>query len=87
MQFTGVSYCTGVVSMKSICVMKLLDLPYVSLWLLDSEIKPCDGNSNCQCNVLLPPTKEEVHAFFCLFVCLSVCFVSKITQRHVHGFG
>jgi len=73
--------------MKSICVMKLLDLPYVSLWLLDSKIKPCDGNSNCQCNVLLPPTKEEVHAFFCLFVCLSVCFVSKITQRHVHGFG
>jgi len=35
---------------------------------------------------LLPPTKEEVNVF--ARVCLSVCLsVSKITQKHVHGFG
>jgi len=32
----------------------------------------------------LPLTKEEVNAFAC--ICLSVC-LSKITQKHVHGFG
>jgi len=40
-------------------------------------------------NVLLtylPPTKEEVNVI--ASVCLSVCLsVSKITQKHVHGFG
>ena len=38
----------------------------------------------------LPPTKEEVNVFVVVrsFVCLSVCLsVSKITQKHVHGFG
>jgi len=35
-----------------------------------------------------PPTKEEVNAFAraCLSVCLSV-YVSKTTQKRVHGFG
>ena len=34
----------------------------------------------------LPPTKEEVTTF--ARVCLSVFLtVSKITQKHVHGFG
>ena len=35
----------------------------------------------------LPPTEEEVYVIArdaCLSVCLSV---SKITQKHVHGFG
>jgi len=36
--------------------------------------------------ILLPPTKEEVHVF--ARVCPSVClFVSKITQKCMHGFG
>jgi len=35
---------------------------------------------------LLPPIKDEVNAFAC--VRLSVClYVSKITQKRVHGFG
>jgi len=35
---------------------------------------------------LLPPTKEEVNAI--AGVCLSVCLsLSKITQKHVDGFG
>jgi len=34
----------------------------------------------------LPPTKEEIYAF--ARVRLSVCLsVSKITQKHVHGYG
>jgi len=35
---------------------------------------------------VLPPTKKKVHVF--ARVRLSVCLsVSKITQKHVHGFG
>jgi len=57
---------------------------------LDMLAAPAAWQQPLTQRLLLPPTKEEVNAFacVCLSVSLSVCLsVSKITQKCVHGFG